>query len=400
MAATTVPSTEITFVGVGDVFLNRPEPAGAFDAVQPVLDAADVRFANLEGVYATEYDRAPSAGVSVIGDPRMATPIADAGFNVVSLANNHSVDGGASGLLATMALFDGLGVQSVGAGKDLESARAPAVLATPNGRVAVLAYASVFPKGYEARRAVPGLAPLRAYTCYEPWEENEWNPGLLPRVFTVPHRTDAEALAADVAAARDTADVVVVSVHWGDFTRPYVVTDHERWAARAAIDAGADLVVGHHHHLLRGMEFYRGKPVFYGLGHFAFDLPNLDERLSREGYLGQTTTTEALAAQRRFGDYGLWEREGYPLLPFHPDSRMTALVVVRFGRGGELEAGLVPCLIEPDGRPRPARDTEQRRAALDYLRRCCELEELPVELTDTTDIACGGEPLLLVTEKG
>ena len=216
----------------------------------------------------------------------------------------------------------------------------------------------------------------------------------------MPHRADAEALAADAATAREEADFVVVSVHWGDFTRPYVVTDHERWAGRAAIDAGADLVVGHHQHLLRGMEFHRGKPILYGLGHFAFDLPNLNERLAREGYLGQTTTTEKLAAQRRFGDYALAEREGYPLLPFHEDSRMTVLAVIRFDPGAEPAVGLLPCLIEPDGRPRPVREGERRAEVLEYLRYCCEVEHLPVRLADDPETTCGGEPLFVAGEKG
>jgi poly-gamma-glutamate synthesis protein (capsule biosynthesis protein) len=388
----------VIFAGAGDVFLDRPDPVDAFGLVRPVFDAADVRFANLEGVYATTYDRAPSAGVGIIGDPAQAAGIREAGFNVLSLANNHSVDGGHSGLLATKALFAEAGVQTPGAGADLAEARRPAIVDTPGGRVAVLAYASVFPRGYQARRQVPGLAPLRAHTCYEPWEEAEWNPGLLPRVFTVPHAADTEDFVADIEAARDTADFVVVSVHWGDFTRPYVVTDHERRAARIAIDAGADLVVGHHHHLLRGIEFHRGKPVLYGLGHFAFDLPRLDERLAAEGYLGQTTTAEKLAARRRFGDFALREREGYPLLPFHPDSRMTVVAVVRLHAGQDPEVGLVPCLIDPDGRPRPARDGEERDAVAGYLRRCCELEELPVQVGDGGEHA--GEQLLTVAEKG
>lgn len=371
----------MTLLAVGDVFVDRPRPGEAFGHVGGLFAQADALFGNCEGVYAQPWERAPSSGVPVIADPAHVTALAEAGFSVMSLANNHSVDGGFAALLRTRDALRDAGLQTAGAGEDAQTARAPAVVRTAGGSVAVLAYASVFPHGYEARGAVPGLAPLRAHTLYTPWETNEWNPGLLPKVTTVPHEGDVAALCADIARARELADVVVVSVHWGDFTRPYVLTDHERRTARTAIDAGADAVLGHHHHLLRGVELHRGRPILYGLGHFAFDLPDFDRRLAREGYLVDDDPAAERALARRFGDYRLRDRDGYPLLPFHPDARLTVIAVLRRGPEGRLDAGMVPCVLGADNSPRPVDvASPDGERVLAYLERCCREEDLPVTL--------------------
>ncbi|GHF41674.1 poly-gamma-glutamate synthesis protein (capsule biosynthesis protein) [Amycolatopsis bartoniae] len=383
----------LTITAVGDVFLDREEPASAFDHVADLFHEADLAFANLEGVYAESWERAPSAGVPLTADPAFASHLAKSGLDVFSLANNHSVDGGFAALLRTREVLEEQGAAVAGAGENQEAARRPAIRETPHGTVAVLAYSAVFPHGYEARPGWPGLAPLRAYSQYTPWEENEWNPGLLPRVTTVPHEGDLAALRSDVAAARERADVVLVSVHWGDFSRPFTLTDHERRVARVAVDSGADAVLGHHHHLLRGIEFYRGKPVFYGLGHFAFDLPDFENRLAREAYLGRGDEATVRAGKRRFGPYRIGPRDGYPLLPFHEDGRLTGVAVLRHD-GEALQPAFVPCVLGPDNRPRPATETGEFERVAGYLRRACAEEDLETVLHE--DRTEAGLPLLRV----
>jgi poly-gamma-glutamate synthesis protein (capsule biosynthesis protein) len=364
---------------VGDVFLDRDEPDKAFENVRDLFAGSSVVFANLEGVYAEDWHRAPSAGVPLVADPQFVPHLAQAGIGVVSLANNHSVDGGFDALVETRDRARAAGMATAGAGTDATDARRPAILDTGAGRVAVLAYASVFPHGYEARPGWPGLAPMRAFTHYEPWESNEWNPGLLPKVSTVPHEGDQAALREDIASAREQADLVVASFHWGDFTRPVTLTDHERRTARVAVDAGADVVLGHHHHLLRGVEHYRGKPIYYGLGHFVFDLPDFEKKLARDAYLGRGDAAEVRASGRRFGEYRIGPREGYPLLPFHPEGRLTGIAVVTTDGDG-LRAQFVPCVLGPDNKPCPATDGDTARLVGDYLQRCCDEEDLPTKV--------------------
>jgi poly-gamma-glutamate synthesis protein (capsule biosynthesis protein) len=222
---------------------------------------------------------------------------------------------------------------------------------------------------------------MRAHSRYTPWELNEWNPGLAPRVTTEPFPEDIDDIVHDVELAREQTDVLLASFHWGDFTRPYVLSDHERTIARLAIDSGVDAVLGHHHHLLRGVEFYRGKPIFYGLGHYLFDLPNLPERLAKDGYLSAPRPEDELALSRRFGEYRIKPREGFPLLPFHPDSRLTGVAVLRMNDKGVGAVGFCPAVIDETNEPvSVAPDSEDGRRVVDYLRRCCAEELLPTKV--------------------
>lgn len=373
--------SELTMLAVGDVFVDRDDPSTAFHSARHLLATGDIVFGNCEGVFADDWERAPSSGSPVVAPAANAPALVGAGFDVLSLANNHSVDGGYRALLASRDTLRSLGAHTAGAGTDLGDAHAPAIVERGGVRVGVLAYTSVFPHGYEARAGTPGLAVLRAHTRYTPWELNEWNPGLLPKITTEPFEEDVERLRAGIAALREKVHVVLVSVHWGDFTRPFVLTDHERRIARLAIDAGADAVAGHHHHLLRGVEFHRGRPIFYGLGHYLFDLPNLAERLARDGYLGATTPTDQAALRRRFGAYRIAPRDGYPLLPFHPDSRMTGAAVLRISTSGVSEVGFLPARIDEHNEPvHAAADSAEGGAVAEYLQRCCDEEDLATKV--------------------
>lgn len=367
----------LDILAVGDVFLDRPDPRNAFTHVRDIFDRSSIVFGNCEGVYAQDWERSPSAGVPLVASPEMVSSLHDAGFTVMSLANNHIGDAGLRGMLGTREVLTKHGISTVGIGANQSEAREPAILETAAGKVAILAYSSVFPHGYEARPGGPGLVPLRAHTAYLPWEENEWNPGLLPRVVTMPHPQDFDSLRQDIAAAKQRADLVLISIHWGDFTRPYVLTDHERRTARFAIDAGADAIFGHHHHLLRGIEFYRGKPILYGLGHFVFDLPNFEERLQMAGYLRAADPATADALARRFGDFSIARRDGYPLLPFHPDGRLTVIAVLRVSPSLDIAVSAIPCILPPDNCPVPVdMDSVEGKRVADYLRIACEIERL------------------------
>lgn len=361
---------------VGDVFVDRDDPGTAFPAGR-IAPEGGLLFGNCEGVFADEWQRTPSCGSPVVAPADRAARLAEAGFTVMSLANNHSVDGGYQALLSCCGTLHGLGIATAGAGENITAARQPARQALAGASVATLAYSAVFPHGYEARAGYPGLAPVRAHTTYTAWETNEWNPGIAPRVTTQAFPEDLVSFGEDISKAAKGNDLVMVSVRWGDFTQPFVLTDHERRLAHAAVDAGADVVLGHHHHMLRGVEVYRGRPVFYGLGHYLFDLPNLPARIAKDGYLGSGNPDDARALARRFGQYRLGPRDGYPMLPFHEDSRMTGMAVLRVVDGAIAEAGFRPALIGASNNPEHVRPgTPTGKQVLDYLQQCCDAEGL------------------------
>jgi poly-gamma-glutamate synthesis protein (capsule biosynthesis protein) len=144
------------------------------------------------------------------------------------------------------------------------------------------------------------------------------------------------------------------------------------------IEAGADAILGHHHHMVHGIEYYKGKPIFYGLGNFALDIPNFQERILSQGYLTNDDPQENLAFTRRFGDYTLSPRDRYPLLPFHPDARMTMVASLVFS-GKELhEVEVIPCMVDPSNSPHLlAQDDPNATLVLEYLKKNCDEEFLP-----------------------
>lgn len=275
-----------------------------------------------------------------------------------------------------------------GAGKDLAEAREPAVVEAGGIKVAFLAYASVFPYGYEARMNVPGLAPMRAYNHYRDPYLNYQAPGIPPRIETIPDQTDLTHLHEDIAKAHEQANVVVTSFHWGDFMKPFDLTDHETRTARFCIDVGADIVIGHHHHILRGMEWYTGKPIFYGLGHFVFDFraeipPEIYEMLGNEGDNPDF--------------YGLAPRAGWPLLPMHADSRMTALAWATVEDATVSGIGFLPCRLNPEGQVFPVYPTSpEGKEVVDYVEKGCTTQGLNARFTTDGAIALGGCPTVRV----
>ncbi len=354
---------------VGDLLTDRERPDEAYAPVRDLLAIPDVLFGNMEGPYSDNPRSVPSAGAALVPPAHNLDALSRAGFDVLSLANNHILDGGREVMLENRQRLHEQGVATCGAGGSLEEARAAAIVETGGLKVAYLAYASVFPRGFEARGSQPGLAPLRARNFYQDLIDDYYMPGADPRIATVPDPTDHDNLVADIASARQQADIVVASFHWGDHFKAHHLTDHELRTARLCIDEGVDIVVGHHQHVLRGMEWYRDRPVFYGLGHFVFDV-----RLDR-------WPKELIAQMPVLDDdsdyYGVAPRKGWPLMPLHREARMTALGYVRLAEGKTAEFGFVPCRLNPEGVVRAVDpETPEGREVVDYVDLGCTSQNL------------------------
>lgn len=253
-----------TFGAVGDVFVNRPEWPDAFAHSSELLRGIDLVFGNCEGAYCDHPDFAPSAGWRVVAPRRCGSGLAAAGFHVMALANNHILDAGHGGVAQTISVLREQGIRTIGAGGNIVEAREPAVVERHGLRIGFMSFASVYQPGYEARKAVPGLSPMRVHSHYyiPDWDAyGKVEPGVPPQVRTIPFPEDLEVLHASIAVLRKRVDVVVVSHHWGRAGEPATITDYERILGRASVDAGADIVLGHHHHFLRGIEIYRDRPI-------------------------------------------------------------------------------------------------------------------------------------------
>jgi hypothetical protein len=193
-----------------------------------------------------------------------------------------------------------------------------------------------------ARVTVPGLKPMRVHVHHCQGEGEHALPGSPPRTLTSAYREDLDFLQQAIADLRQRADAVVVSFHWGEGIQPFVLMDYERDTARRAIDFGADAVICHHHHTLRGVDFYRGQPIFHGICHFVPDYPHIERDVPPE------MMTWIAAA---YGEYAIQLHADYPLLPMHPDSRNTMVAAIRFVDGKVADVGAIPCRINPKGQP-------------------------------------------------
>jgi poly-gamma-glutamate synthesis protein (capsule biosynthesis protein) len=311
--ATSTPDGIVTIGAVGDVMLDRDVETlmathGAlypFELVAGLLQNADVTIANLESALTNRGVEQIKAYTFRV-DPRFAGGLTQAGIDVVSLGNNHTADYGPEGVEDTIAALDAAGVANSGAGMDEASARRPAFVDAEALRIAFLSYTDIFENTF----AGPGSAGVALATV--------------------------DAIGADVRAARAQADVVVVSLHFGiEYTDAPQASQQQ--LARAAIDAGALLVLGSHPHTLQGWEHYGDGLIAYSLGNFIFDLD--EEDLTNLG--------------RRAFD--------------------TAVLYVTLSSGGVIDVRAEPVTIDPnENRPRPA--TVEEAAAI--LTRIDELNAL------------------------
>jgi poly-gamma-glutamate capsule biosynthesis protein CapA/YwtB (metallophosphatase superfamily) len=258
----------------GDVnLMNVDDPTVPFARVRDEFRAADIVFSNLECCL---YD--PPRGHAVENEGFFASPLTgealrSAGIGAVGIANN--VNYGEAAITASIARLDELGIPHAGAGANASAARAPVIVERNGIRYGFLQRSSVYwPTNHEAGANSTGIAVIRAHTAYQvPMHKTRPEippmnrPGIPPVIITWADPDSLRAFAEDIAALRARADIVVASCHWGLHKD---VLGYMREIGHAAIDAGADLVIGHGPHYSLAVEAYRGKAIFYGLGSFSF----------------------------------------------------------------------------------------------------------------------------------
>ena len=262
-------------------------PDYPFDGVLPLLRRAPIVLGNLEGPFA-EKARKQQRNFSYRVDVSLASSLSRAGINVVTLANNHLMDCGRSGVLETLDVLSHAKVFALGAGTNERAAHAPVIRQAGRIRIGLLGY-------YWNRRT--------AATVDKPGSAMD----------------PPEALEADIRALREHADRIVVTFHWGV---PYErePSSDDRAKARFAVDCGADAVVGHHPHIVQPFEIYRGCPIFYSVGNFAFGSGN--------------SRAEGLLVGLRFEDYKTVVNV-YPLYVKNRDPRVNYQPKVLAGKAAE-----------------------------------------------------------------
>lgn len=340
---------------VADIAPDRPDPRDCFALVRDEIRTADIAFCQLEVNITDRGARLPQVRHTHRTGRSTAAAIRDAGFTVVSMAGNHCLDWGQDGFFDTIDALEDAGLDVVGAGPNIARARQPIIQEANGVRVAFLAYNSILPANYWAEKDRPGCAPMRAWTIYEAIEPDQ--PGTPCRIHTYANKADLDALRADIALARRDADAVIVSLHWGIHFVPAVLADYQREVAHAVIDAGADMILGHHAHILKGAEVYRGKPIFYSMCNFAMDLRMTPAHAESKGFKEIQSLSPG------------WTPDFDSLYNFPPDARMTIVVTANAGKDGLRDVAIRPTFINRDAQPDLLQPDDARfDEVVDYMR--------------------------------
>ena len=242
-------STEtVSIVAAGDVMLGSWVQNVIFENgwdypfrnIDSILTQADIVFANLEAPFGTKDSAAFEKTYTFQVAPDLVKVLTAGKINVVSVANNHILDFGVEDLFETMTLLNQNNIQYSGAGKNLPEARQPARMEAKGKKIAVACYSLTFPEEFWATDTTAG-------TCF-PFDTFFYD---------------------DLRKFKAENDLVIVSFHWGgellQYPKPYQLE-----LAHNAIKVGADLVIGHHPHVVQGIELYRGKMIVYSLGNYIF----------------------------------------------------------------------------------------------------------------------------------
>jgi poly-gamma-glutamate capsule biosynthesis protein CapA/YwtB (metallophosphatase superfamily) len=265
----------------GDVMFDKPvehfrRAEDGFESVLAELDQSDLVVVNLEMPLSRRGYRVPKFA-NYRCDPEMIDDVkAVLGADAVSMANNHMMDWGPVAMLDTVEACDRVGIAHAGAGSDIDTAFAPAVLNCNGKRIEMMSAACTLPVESDAAVGKPGIAPVRVKFSFEvDISLVSEQPGTVPDVHTWVEEQTKEDLCRRIRDMKARADVAIVIMHWG-VPSPWLspaqglLAEYQRPLAHAIIDAGADLIIGNHPHAINPVEIYRGKCICYSMGNFVY----------------------------------------------------------------------------------------------------------------------------------
>jgi len=344
-------NSTIDIIATGDIILG--DRCGyLFDHARSLLQAADIAVGQLEVTHTVRHPHAVSLGRT----PENLQPIADAGFDVLTLAGNHLMDYGKEGIEDTVRWLEEHRISYLGAGMNLAESRRPAVVERKRLRIGFLNYNCVGPQDTWAGKEKAGNAYIHIVTHYE---LDHANPGGPPKVHTYAEPKTMGWMKEDILALKKDCDYVVVALHKGLVHTPAKLVDYEHQVSYEAIEAGADLILSHHSHILKGVEWYRGKPIFHGLCNGFVYLPM---KALHTGPLPDNW------AERRKALFGFEPDEAYKTYPFHPEAKYTMLAKCTIDKSGLSRTAVIPCFVNESGQPELVGRSKRGIEMLDYLR--------------------------------
>ncbi len=311
LSASAAKGEKLTIIAAGDImpaervlpFIKKHGFDYPYEKTREILQSGDIVIGNLETPITKTGTKHENKQYTFKAPVESASALKKAGFTHLSLANNHMMDYGPEGLASTLDALNEAGIKHSGAGKNLSEARKVALTEIRGTRIAFLAYSNTFPTDFYATQEKEGTAP--GYRKF---------------------------LARDIKMAKERADIVIVSFHWGA-EKMETPKDYQKELARLSIDSGASVILGHHPHVLQGIEHYREGIIFYSLGNFVFG------SYSR-------TATESIIARIVLDDGNITAVEALPInvnnteVHFRPEPLAGEIALKAIERLSELSAPL------------------------------------------------------------
>lgn len=357
----------------GDIIIDEPDPESFFVPTKELLSKGDFVIGQIE-VPHTDRGEANSTDVPAPpAPPENLAPLKECGFNMCTTCGNHAHDNGLPGIVDTLDLLHQLGIAVTGTGRNLSEAKKPAIVTRKGVRVGLIGFNAVGPKEGWATSHKAGVSYVQILTHHEP--SPRATPGLPARVYTFPEPDSVKEMQADIRALRGQCDVLFVALHKGMVHTHGELQMYERPLAHAAIDAGADAVIGHHAHILRGIEIYKGKPIYHNLGNFVCVTHALTPS-------GDNDSPERMRwIEQRKKMFGFTPDPEMPFYAFNPESRKTILARMTATQDGITEFGFVPCYINREGAPEALSTYEEAKEVMDYVQQISEEQDLHIRLS-------------------
>jgi poly-gamma-glutamate capsule biosynthesis protein CapA/YwtB (metallophosphatase superfamily) len=332
-------------IATGDIVMTRsladvPADTG-FDALRELLAASPCVLSSVELPF-SDLGHPSDRILNFRARPELVHELSALNLRVATLANNHSSDYGWEALHDTLGRLRSAGITAIGAGANLAAAQEPAIMEIGGRVVGILAWSCLLPLNAAAGPAKPGIAPIHVDTEWVVNGEFQLEePGVPPVIHTRVRPADLERVFDGVVALRDSVDILLVTLHWG-FGFGSERAEYQQVLGHALVDAGADLVLGHHVHAPQGVEIYRGKVIVYSPGNFVAQQPR------------DMITPEIQAIYDKF-------------------SRDAFVSVVELDGQGEPRVSLVPIRTGAHGLPVLADPGDRRRIADRLARESAEL---------------------------
>ena len=371
-------SENISICCVGELILDEPGPAEPyFEGSRDVLSAQDVMIGHVETPHTTKERSEPSCVTiqAPPSPPQHLECLPKVGFNVVTTAGNHAYDCGPNGVIDTLAKLDEIGLAHCGTGRNITEAKRPVFIEKKGIRTGIISIKGTGPKLSWATSQKPGTNFVRVETAYTPSYDM---PGCPCRIDTYLLPGARKQLEDEVRALRRCCDIAVVVFHKGNGGDVPRLDDYEQEISHFAIDAGADIIFGVHHHVLKGVEIYKGKPIYHGLGNFVCFTYAMTS-----GYNDTPEMVAYLKERARQGRGG-----GHYKVDFYPwseKSRLTIIAKVLADKNGVLECGFIPAFIEDSGNVVIKNRENGGQDVLDFMRAQTDGAGLGVKLEWSDD---------------